>query len=732
MLGGRSSVTSGGSNAGALGEWKFDEGYGDTANNIGNGGSSLNGDLAGSGTTCPQSGDSACPTWSNEGKYGKALDFEDSGTTDDYVDIGSGTDINIDEGDFTLSAWVNLESIGTDRCIICQGDAGGSRAIELRYDHGDTRFEFDVNASGWKYAKFDQLVPPSLSTWYHVVGVRDGSIIKIYVNGAQGATTAAIGTITNMDSDSWSIGRDGDSNGRYWDGQIDEAKIYNFALTDDQIRLLYNGSYAASFGALSTASSSATINSSARSYCPPGDTGTCNPPVAEWKLDEKTGSTAYDTSGNGNTGTINSCVWKVGKFGQGLQFTPPNSYVDVGSASILNITNTVSISSWVYFNSITGSQYFVSKGSYSTYAIGKANDNRFRVEYKDQTGTSHYVFSTTTAVTNNWYFIEATIQAGGRVKLYVNSIQEADQAFVGTSLYSDPSNVATLGTQEYSVPGSSVLEGILDEAKIYNYIRTPAQIAWDYNRGAPIAWYKFDECTGATAYNNARAASGEAAGMNGTIDAGTSGQLTVGDCSTNANTMWYNGRNGKYSSALSFDNNDDYVSFGDTSYTDGLTAMTISLWVKPIYLNQASLIISKFDYNNQNSFAVLTDPFVSSELQVSISNSLDDYNTHCQTSGFGLTQGEWNHVTVIYDGTQTAGNRIKAYRNGINKSLTSCGSIPTSMTTGSTSNLKLGNGDFAGWDGLYAQHDDLKIWNYALTAEQIKTEYNGGAVHFGP
>ncbi|MCA9390285.1 DUF2341 domain-containing protein, partial [candidate division WWE3 bacterium] len=61
--------------------WKFDNNYGDIAyDTVG----SNNGDLAGSGTTCPQSGDSACPVWTTSGKISNALDFENSDTTKDY------------------------------------------------------------------------------------------------------------------------------------------------------------------------------------------------------------------------------------------------------------------------------------------------------------------------------------------------------------------------------------------------------------------------------------------------------------------------------------------------------------------------------------------------------------------------------------------------------------------------------------------------------------------------
>ena len=55
----------------------------------------------------------------------------------------------------------------------------------------------------------------------------------------------------------------------------------------------------------------------------------------------------------------------------------------------------------------------------------------------------------------------------------------------------------------------------------------------------------------------------------------------------------------------------------------------------------------------------------------------------------------------------------------------------TTAGFGSTRALNIGWLNNAGgyfFDGLI---DEVKIWNYALTAEQVKTEYNGGAVSFG-
>jgi hypothetical protein len=61
----------------------------------------------------------------------------------------------------------------------------------------------------------------------------------------------------------------------------------------------------------------------------------------------------------------------------------------------------------------------------------------------------------------------------------------------------------------------------MDEIKIYNYVRSPAQIAWDYNRGKPVAYYKLDECTGSAIHSSGNSIKYDSS-LDGTITIGGS------------------------------------------------------------------------------------------------------------------------------------------------------------------------------------------------------------------
>jgi len=223
------------------------------------------------------------------------------------------------------------------------------------------------------------------------------------------------------------------------------------------------------------------------------------------------------------------------------------------------------------------------------------------------------------------------------------------------------------------------LNGLIDQVRIYNYARTPAQIAWDYNKGKPVAWYKFNECQGVTTNNSVSTAA-----YNGAISIGSSGtQSQLGTCAigTGSTAAWGNGSTGKYGGSLNFDGTDDYVSVGT-----GSSANSVSFWAKPTS-NTASMVQLATGIGVTASSGVITAPgFTSPTIYV---NGIP---------GSTLTADTWQMITV------------------------------TSATAVNASAIKFG---LVGSTYYSGQMDEIKIWNYPLTSVQVKTEFNqGSAVRF--
>jgi hypothetical protein len=92
------------------------------------------------------------------------------------------------------------------------------------------------NGSSWQGTSFNtQLINDK---WQHFVVQKDGTIVRHFLNGAQTGTVNVSGDI-NLNANSLQIGKWSAYNGRYFNGLIDEVRIYNRALSAEEIKRHY-------------------------------------------------------------------------------------------------------------------------------------------------------------------------------------------------------------------------------------------------------------------------------------------------------------------------------------------------------------------------------------------------------------------------------------------------------------------------------------------------------------
>ncbi len=715
-----------------VGWWKFDEGYGDVANDSGSGGN--NGDLAGSGTTCPQSGDSACPSWTNSGKFGKALDFDLAGATDDHVQTSSNELATADE--FTMTTWFKADSTVAHKMILWQGDVigngygngsmnqqeahfsignyiGSDVNDKLTFFLGDTH---ETNDAGVLHISVDFT---DTANWHHLAGVvRNLSTSpesEFYIDGVLVGTDT--GTTTRTSRTNWNtnlrIGRPGED-WRQFDGQIDEVKIYTAALTADQVKLDMNQGKSAVWGATSTTSSGSPSFSSAREYCIPGDSSTCNPPVGEWKFDEKIGTTANDTSENSNSGSlVNGPVWEhAGSCKQGscINFDGTDDRVSHSNNDLGDNIGTISL--WLKSFVPTDSDGFFSTEAGGRDKAGYIDSSTYHMAVYDGSAWRDRSGGT---VDNDWHHISFTWDgSAGDTYLYIDSVLvDSDD---GTSWTGGTDTWTNIGRQALSYGGmtDAYWEGLIDDVKIYDYVRTPAQIAWSYNKGGPVGYWKFDECSGTTANDSG------SGGNNGTITPGTGAppeNTATGTCSSGNNyEMWNDGTTGKVNASLGFDGNDDIVTIPDDNSLDITSAISLSAWIKVnSFSPDHARIMTKDSTTQGNPFSWMIESNASLQFcQTGLSAC--NFETGANT----LQAGVWHHVAAVWDGT----NRY-LYIDGKQRAFEAqSGTMAVNDNDLTIGNNADNNRDFDG------QIDEVKIFNYALTPEQIKTEYTQGAISF--
>ena len=199
--------------------YAFDAGAGTTtADASGNG---LTGTLAGA-------------TWTSVGKYGNALAFD--GATD-YVDLGNPTPLQL-TGSMTWSAWVfATANPRDDGQIIAKSAASDGWQLKTSRDTGSHTFGVAVSPNGSSLVQRYSTTIRALNTWYHVAGVYNATArtLDIYVNGVldNGVLNGTVPAAQFNSPQTVNIGRR--TGGYYFQGTIDNVRIYNRALSANEV-----------------------------------------------------------------------------------------------------------------------------------------------------------------------------------------------------------------------------------------------------------------------------------------------------------------------------------------------------------------------------------------------------------------------------------------------------------------------------------------------------------------
>ncbi len=202
--------------------WKLDETSGETAkDSAGNNDGRIVGD----------------PQWQpSAGKIGGAIEFDGD---DDYVEIGRESNFDIAD-QITVSAWIKVNQFNKEwQAVIAKGDS----AWRIQRIQNNNALEFACSGlkipSGAPWGNLYGERNVNDGQWHHIAGIYDGSKMYLYIDGTVDTSQPASGRINTNDEPVF-IGENSENTGRYWDGLIDDVRIYNYALSKDEITALYN------------------------------------------------------------------------------------------------------------------------------------------------------------------------------------------------------------------------------------------------------------------------------------------------------------------------------------------------------------------------------------------------------------------------------------------------------------------------------------------------------------
>jgi mannosyl-glycoprotein endo-beta-N-acetylglucosaminidase len=194
--------------------------------------------------------------------------------TDDLLDCGNGSSLQITGNKITLEAWINVNEFKSQPFaggVIVKDQGSNSSGYMIRCG-GNGIINFNIGNGSWH-----EINSPAnsiqLNSWQHVAATYDGTSMKIFVDGELAAQSTIALTIGNAVNSNLYIGESPGFPGRVFSGKIDEVKIWNVARTQAQIQTTMNTILTPEY------------------YSTP-DSGL----VGYWRLDEGTGQTAEDLS----------------------------------------------------------------------------------------------------------------------------------------------------------------------------------------------------------------------------------------------------------------------------------------------------------------------------------------------------------------------------------------------------------------------------------------------------
>lgn len=388
-------------------------------------------------------------------------------------------------GNFTAEAWVRPATTTGNTTIISTRNTGGSDFnFDFKLQNGNLIHGDIGTGSGWLTIVADASFTYTAGVWYHIAYTVTNTGYSIYANGALvGSGSYAFNTPLFTDGTSnMDIGHY--NNLEFFNGSIDEVRIWNTVRTPTEI--------AANMSRTLTGSESGLVayynfNQGVANANNAGITtlndlastgGTNNANVVNFMLN----GTTSNWVGGAPVPTINA-----------LSFDGTDDEVIIPDNAALQLTNTMTLEGWMYLNSFSNEPPMVTKGDDNGYIIWVGGDGRPACRIGGGTTT---IQSPSPITLNTWHHIAVTYDGSIR-RMYINGTQVATVS--NPAVANTGTNPVRLG--RWQAPASRLLNGQLDEVRIWNLARTCEQInsvkdrELIGNESGLVAYYNFNQGT---------------------------------------------------------------------------------------------------------------------------------------------------------------------------------------------------------------------------------------------
>ena len=561
-------------------------------------------------------GTSSNVTFGVDGQINWGASFNGSSSKIDLPNLGTGVSGSSAR---SVSAWIKLDDTPSGFETVYASGSGSNGSA----------FAFFVTSSKkirlyYYNRQYDSSTVLNVGQWYHIVVTYNGGNIQgsvnsnIYINGNVETISDAGGTATGVASttnSNYSIGYERASTNYYFDGEIDQVRIFDKAISSSEVSTLYEET------ACVYTSTTDTVNYQGTN-------------LAYYKLD----GNALDETTNNYDGTESNITYEFGRYGAAAVFNGANSYITLPSTlSQGNVTVANCISFWFYIDAEVTSSSF--NNEIMTFAGSTSVDGKIALG-----STSGHITNETFSVTSNvssgeYTYSRTNIPAGwnhavvqwnsGNTKwdIFINGVQH--------TTYTNGTNVQRHWKLRFGRRGTAYFAGKLDQVKIFDSALDATAVANLYNEkqayitkdasnpfgdSNEVAFYKFE--------NNSNDSTGSNNGTDTSITY-TSGSGIIGTYSAD------------------FNGSSSYIIVPHSSTFNWTNNKTLSVWVKFDAVASLRGIVAKGSGSAPYGWVLYMTS--TSKIQFVQYNSLSQAST--LASSFTAVTNKWYHVCVTGDGT---------------------------------------------------------------------------------
>jgi len=377
---------------------------------------------------------------------------------DDYVDCGNPDALNFGTGDWSVCVWIKTTKTGKPKGVPFAngGDGGGGHRYALGVGESKSdriTLTTDDDASK-KQAHSAEYAKVTDGVWHHIVGRREGDRIRIFVDGKPEGSSGLPGgyDLSGTSQHNVYLGaimKHGASIEKFYTGQLDDVRVYDYALSEGEIRYMAGRSHV--YGSL----------------------------IAEYLLD----TDASDTSGSelhgtfkGNAGIFDDVA--VGGRGFVADFDGNGDYIDLGNDPIFNPgAEPFSISLWFNMDSWGD--------SWGNVIIGKRGEGGKGWQLRRRGGATRLCFTVRgssggddpkgniTPALNEWHHVVAIFDpVAGKRTVYLDGEVDKQINDGGTVKACDYNTYIGARVNGDNNP-EKYFNGMIDDVRIYKRALTP-------------------------------------------------------------------------------------------------------------------------------------------------------------------------------------------------------------------------------------------------------------------